>query len=186
MLLSLDMFLLLINIKIPNIKEMGGNRSLIRIFEKMRIRFRVGILKTLYELHLRDIRTEETSAHRARMLASRRLDRDLRIITFCPHTDNPRLVKMVPLVCDVMQITRKRKRQGSSKDVAYAVILMLYYGYVLSEQTDEFIPDMLKTLREVLGDEDGAQAYKQVIRIASSECARCSKLRKFFLFGVNL
>ena len=150
----------------------------------MRVKFRVVILKTLYKLHLENSATDGVHEKKAKALASDLLNKDLEVIEFCPRSETSRLIKLIPLVRKITNMTTTRKKDRNK--IACAIILMLYYGYVLSEQSDDFIPDMSVLLRELLGYEDGKKAYDYVVHIAGSNCHDCSRLRKFFLFGKDL
>ena len=61
----------------------------------------------------------------------------------------------------------------------------MYHGYVLSEQSDEYIPGMLRAFIEILGPFEGQVAYDDVIHIASDDYYYCKLVRRFFLFGVD-
>ena len=151
-------------------------------FENVRDQFRVSILKTLYKLHLEN--STENGVHERKMAANELLKQDLAVIRFCPSHETSRLIKLIPLVRKSRKNVTMRKKD--SDEMVCTIILMLYYGYVLSEQSDDFIPDMTTPLRELLGYKDGCEAYRQVVHIASSSCEHCSRLRRFFLFGEDL
>lgn len=169
---------------------MGGNRSSINILKTTRAKFRAGMLRVLYKMYLHDFTQDGFSSKKAKVLASKRLKQDLYRIRFCSDTEIRRLIVLIPIVREALRnVTRKRKRDRKkmiSSTIICTILLMLYHGYVLSEQSDESIPDMLATLKQILGSYDGEDAYRYVVYIASSDCGYCSRLRRFFLFGDDL
>ena len=167
------------------------NRSRrVEIFERVRVKFRISILKSLYMIHLQSILAEGICpSHLPRMTwakskAQERLSYDLKTISFCHKKDiddstRDRKVQLLQLV----PIVRKATQRKMSLSTICAIILMLYYGLILSEQSDESIPDMMVVLKDVLGFTKGTIAYNAVIKIASSKDIHCKSLRRYFLFG---
>ena len=160
---------------------MGGEQTSLEI---TRNRFEDGILKTLYDLYFQDMRHSGVPEKKAITMAQKVMNEELVTLQFCHKSDVSRLQKVLPFVVKAIN-GGKRKRDALSSEVVNAVALMLYYGYVLSEQSDDSIPDMLTTLKEILTDSDAQDVYMHIIHIASSECEHCSKLRRLYLFGID-
>ena len=160
---------------------MEGDQTSLEI---TRNRFEAGILKTLYNLYFHDIRDSGVPEKRANTMAQEAMNEELVTLQFCHKSDVSKIQKVLPLIIRAIN-GRKRKRYPLSSEVVNAVAIMLYYGYVLSEQSEDSIPDMLTTLKEILSETDAQDVYTYIIRIASSECEHCSKLRRLYLFGID-
>lgn len=165
----------------------------VEIFEKVMIKFRISIIKSLYKFHLQSILAEGLdSSHLpsmtwAKSKAQERLSHDLKTMKFCHKKDidgstRNRKVQLLQLIPTV----RKAIQRKLSLSMICAIILMLYYGLILSEQSDESIPDMMVVLEDVLGFTKGTIAYNAVIKIVSSKDTHCKSLRRYFLFGDKL
>jgi len=153
-------------------------------FEEIRLKFREAVLISLCDIHDIEYDIEHDSVDNL----AEKLIKVESGIAFCTKKETPRLLNLIPTVNEVTNQFNNmpKKRKTSNEDMIYTIILMLYSGYVLAEQSDDFIPDMTVVLSRVLGRKQAKEAYKHIIRIASSECKSCSKLRQFFLFGKDI
>ena len=160
---------------------MGSDQTSLEI---TRTKFENGILNTLYELYFQDMRHTGVSIKKAAIMAQEAVNEELLTLQFCHKSDLSRLQKILPFVVNAIT-GGKRKRYTISPEIINSVALMLYYGYVLSEQSEDSIPDMLMTLKEILTDSDAEDVYMYILHIASSECKHCRKLRRLYLFGMD-
>lgn len=161
-----------------------SNSIMSSTFEEIRLKFREAVLIALCDIH----NIQYDSRHDSIDNLIDKLIKLERGLAFCTRKDTTRLLNLIPTVNEVTNQFNNmpKKRKTSNEVMTYTIILMLYSGYVLAEQTDDFIPDMTVVLNQVLGSKQAKEAYKHIIRIASSECKSCSKLRQFFLFGKDL
>ena len=162
--------------------------SLVKTFEKAREIFKVGILRSLYKTHLQLAISSGLIGNRAKNIANKQLQEEIENINFYPAIETSMLIALIPLVKEVI-FSRVRKRKRNEKLLLKRIcvmILMMYHGYVLSEQSDDYIPGMLASLKEILGGPEGRMAYDDIIYIASDDYRHCKTIRRFFLFGTDL
>lgn len=155
-----------------------------KTFEEIRLKFRLAVLTTLCDIHGLQYNNDLSLDN----LEDQLINLEPAIL-FCCDQEIQQLTSLIPIVEHVIKEPKNNAtkiRRINNDAMLCTILLMLYSGYVLAEQSDDFIPDMLIVLQRVLGDKKGKEAFSHIIYIASSECENCSKLRQFFLFGTKI
>lgn len=85
--------------------------------------------------------------------------------------------------CVESQFSKKEGICMQSESVCCGIVIMLQYALMVSEQTDELIPDMWKFMTELFTSEEARIAYHTIIKIASAEDPISRHIRRTILFG---